>query len=200
MTPLDRFQAGIWKASLDALDTPSTTTLALERLPTVNHDSDAAPALRIQATMPLRKLYIHAGCPASGRLATDTWYRLADAPAQHRGGTAIATVTLTPDSELVLIRFGGFSGFQLPQVTWGTPRSKSIRPAQTPARSVRGLISFVTRTNATLERIPVALLHHGERGASSVGHAGASLLLVTPTLAFMSIPTLEWKKLRVEGT
>ncbi|KAF8125438.1 hypothetical protein EV363DRAFT_1350694 [Boletus edulis] len=28
MAPLDRFQAGIWKASLDTLDTPSTTTLA----------------------------------------------------------------------------------------------------------------------------------------------------------------------------
>lgn len=41
MAPLDRFQAGIWKASLDATD---TTTW--ERLPAVNDNSDAAPALR----------------------------------------------------------------------------------------------------------------------------------------------------------
>ncbi|KAG6369560.1 hypothetical protein JVT61DRAFT_14264 [Boletus reticuloceps] len=43
MAPLDRFQAGIWKASLDALDIPSTTTIAWDRLSAVNDDSDAAP-------------------------------------------------------------------------------------------------------------------------------------------------------------
>lgn len=61
------------------------------------------------------KLYIHAGCPASGRLATlhaydlatHTWHKLADAPEQPRGGTAIAAVSLSPSSELVLVRFGG---------------------------------------------------------------------------------------------
>ncbi|KAF8121609.1 galactose oxidase [Boletus edulis] len=232
MAPLDRFQAGVWKASLDALDTPSTTTLAWERLPAVNDDSDAAPAVRsYHASALVRgKLYIHAGCPASGRLATlhaydlatHTWYRLADAPAQPRGGTAIAAVTLTPDSELVLIRFGGFAGFQLPQVTQGTPPPldiytpstdtwSTVYPAPDPehgfpgARSVHGLVPFVTRSNVTPERIPVALLHHGERDASSVGHAGAGvfwddawLLVVTSTST--STPSLEWKKLRVEGT
>ncbi|KAF8129599.1 galactose oxidase [Boletus edulis] len=152
MAPLDRFQAGVWKPSLDALDTPSTTTLAWERLPAVNDDSDTP----------------------------------ADAPTRSRGGSAIAAVTLTRDSELVPIRFGGF---QLPQVTQGTstpldiyymPNTNTwliVYPAPDPehgfpgARSVHGLVPFVTRTNATLEGIPVALLHHGERDASSVGHA-----------------------------
>ncbi|KAF8121616.1 hypothetical protein EV363DRAFT_1561095 [Boletus edulis] len=72
------------------------------------------------------------------------------------------------------------------------------------ARSVHGLVPFVTRTNAILEGIPVALLYHGERDASLVGHAGAGVfwndawLLVTSTST--STPSLEWKKLRVEGT
>ncbi|KAF8125431.1 hypothetical protein EV363DRAFT_1586337 [Boletus edulis] len=101
MAPLNHFQAGIWKASLDALDTPSTTTLAWERLP---------PSTTIRTL------------PRLWGVSYPTFYiRLADAPAQPRGGTAIATVTLTPDSELVLIRFGGFAGFQLLQVTQGTP-------------------------------------------------------------------------------
>ncbi|KAF8436643.1 hypothetical protein L210DRAFT_3505811 [Boletus edulis BED1] len=114
--------------------------------PPVNDDSDTTTPLgRLTSHVLYQgKLYIHAGCPASGRLATlhaydlatDTWYRLADAPAQPRGGTAIAAVTLTPDSELVLIRFGGFDGFQLPQVTHGKhlPLSTSTHPAPTPGR------------------------------------------------------------------
>ncbi|KAF8444134.1 hypothetical protein L210DRAFT_3534039 [Boletus edulis BED1] len=209
MAPLDRFQAGIWKASLDTLDTP-------KRLPAVNDDSDVAPVLRsYHASALVRgKLYIHAGCPASGRLATlhaydlatHTWYKIADAPAQPRGGTAISAVSLTPDSELVLIRFGGNFYYMPSTNTWLT-----VYPAPDPehgfpgARSVHGLVPFVIRTNATLEGIPVALLHHGERDASSVGHAGAGvfwndawLLVVTSTST--STPSLEWKKLRVEGT
>ncbi|KAF8122093.1 hypothetical protein EV363DRAFT_1183636, partial [Boletus edulis] len=46
MAPLDRFQADIWTASLEALDTPSTATIARERLPAINDDTDAAPASR----------------------------------------------------------------------------------------------------------------------------------------------------------
>lgn len=44
MAPLDRFQAGIWKVSLDGLD--AADTVPWERLPSVNDDSDAVPALR----------------------------------------------------------------------------------------------------------------------------------------------------------
>ncbi|KAF8436627.1 hypothetical protein L210DRAFT_1059974 [Boletus edulis BED1] len=180
---------------------PHTNNLYVgdERLPAVNDDSDVAPVLRsYHASALVRgKLYIHAGCPASGRLATlhaydlatHTWYKIADAPARPRGGTAISAVSLTPDSELVLIRFGGFASFQLPQVTQGTPPPLHIYtpstdtwsivyPAPDPehdfprARSVHGLVSFMTTTVATPERIPVALLYQGERDASSLGHTG----------------------------
>ena len=44
MAPLDRIQAGVWRAQLDALDT--IDTISWERLPAMNDDSDAAPALR----------------------------------------------------------------------------------------------------------------------------------------------------------
>ena len=44
MAPLDHFQAGVWKAPLDTLDT--SDTIPWERLPSVNDNSDAAPAIR----------------------------------------------------------------------------------------------------------------------------------------------------------
>jgi hypothetical protein len=62
-------------------------------------------------------LYIHAGCPESGRLSTlhsydvqsSEWARCADAPDPGRGGTAIAAVKFPSSSsgQEVIIRFGG---------------------------------------------------------------------------------------------
>lgn len=65
MAPLDRFQAGIWKAQLDQLD--STSTLAWERLPTVNDDSDAAPALRSYHCSALAEVGLLSICYQFGR-------------------------------------------------------------------------------------------------------------------------------------
>lgn len=122
--------------------------------------------------------------------------------------------------ELIVKRHAGFAGVELPQVTDGAPPPldiytpstntwSTVHPAPDPdhgfpgPRSVHGLVPFTTsiRTN-TSASVPIALLHHGERDASSLGHAGAGafwddawLLLATPTL-----PTLQWKKLRVDGT
>ncbi|KAH0828774.1 galactose oxidase [Lanmaoa asiatica] len=236
MAPLDRFQAGIWKIPLDALD--SADTVPWQRLPSVNDDSDAAPPLRSFHASVLAggKIYIHAGCPESGRLsdlhaydlATHTWHKLADAPTQPRGGTAIAAVSLSSTSEPVLIRFGGRSDMsplvlhsqdtmqvsravQLPQVTDGAPPPldiytpstdtwSTVYPVADPehgfpgSRSVHGLVPFTAAP-------AVALLYHGERDASSLGHAGAGVfwddawLLLTTS----SPSTLQWKKLRVTG-
>lgn len=261
MAPLDRFQAGVWKAPLDGLD--AADTVPWERLPAVNDDSDAAPALRSFHASVLAgvcisyrsssgahvrsqgRLYIHAGCPASGRLAdlhaydlaTHTWHKLADAPAEPRGGTAIAAVSLPSASELVLVRFGGrssippssamltkrqlgFAGVQLPKITQGSPPPldiytpstntwSTVYPAPDPEqgfpgpRSVLGLVPFTTgaRTN-TSEPIPVALLYHGEKDASSLGHAGAGVFWDDAwlLLAASSPSTLQWKKLHVDGT
>ncbi|KAI5480539.1 hypothetical protein MNV49_000235 [Pseudohyphozyma bogoriensis] len=66
-----------------------------------------------------KSLYLHAGCPASGRLAalhslslttsTPTWSTLPTAPSPPRGGTVLTPVPDTP----LLARFGGFAGYEL---------------------------------------------------------------------------------------
>jgi hypothetical protein len=61
------------------------------------------------------KIYIHAGCPTSGRLATlhsfdiahRKWSALAPAPGPGRGGTALAVVSLPDEEHPVILRFAG---------------------------------------------------------------------------------------------
>jgi hypothetical protein len=113
----------------------------------------------------------------------------------------------------------GFAGVQLPQVSEGSPPPldiytpstdtwTTVYPAPDPEhgfpgpRSVHGLVPFSTGAHTnTSGPVPIALLYHGERDASSLGHAGAGvfwddawLLLATSTSG------LRWKKLRVDGT
>ncbi|GAA5893745.1 uncharacterized protein JCM6883_003624 [Sporobolomyces salmoneus] len=64
-------------------------------------------------------LYLHAGCPASGRLgqlhsldlSTLTWTQLPDAPGPGRGGTVLTPLPRICGS--LLARFGGFAGYEL---------------------------------------------------------------------------------------
>ncbi|KIJ16115.1 hypothetical protein PAXINDRAFT_168702 [Paxillus involutus ATCC 200175] len=227
MAPLDRYQSGIWKAHVDSSE------VAWERAQCFNEEGDEAPEPRSFHASVLAggKLYVHAGCPTSGRLAalhaydlsTNEWKKCADAPAEPRGGTAIAAVTLPCESsaerEQVIIRFGGFAGYQLPRVSEGaalpldiyTPSTNTwttVFPTADPEngfpgpRSVHGLVPFTLPVSPGSEPVPVALLHHGEHDASSLGHAGAGqfrddawLLLATPGAS-----DLQWKKLQVVGT
>ncbi|KIK92879.1 hypothetical protein PAXRUDRAFT_829555 [Paxillus rubicundulus Ve08.2h10] len=227
MAPLDRYQSGIWKAHV-RLDEP-----AWERVQCVNEEGDEAPEPRSFHASALAggKIYVHAGCPASGRLATlhaydlsaNEWQKRADAPAEPRGGTAIAAVTLPCENlaerEQVIIRFAGFAGYQLPRVNEGaalpldiyTPSTNTwatVFPAADPEsgfpgpRSVHGLVPFTSPVSPGSKTVPVALLHHGEHDASDLGHAGAGqfwddawLLLATHGAS-----DLQWKKLRVVGT
>ncbi|GAA5996898.1 hypothetical protein JCM5350_002744 [Sporobolomyces pararoseus] len=67
------------------------------------------------------KLYLHAGCPASGRLGqlhsldleNFTWFRLPDAPEPGRGGTVLTRLPPTLSNKTLLARFGGFAGYEL---------------------------------------------------------------------------------------
>ncbi|KAF8443984.1 hypothetical protein L210DRAFT_3533359 [Boletus edulis BED1] len=52
--------------------------------------------------------------------------------------------------------------------------------------SVHGVVPFVTRTNTTPERIPVVLLHHSDKDASSVGHAEAGVFWDDAWLLFVT--------------
>jgi hypothetical protein len=112
----------------------------------------------------------------------------------------------------------GFAGYQLPRVSEGaalpldiyTPSTNTwttVFPTADPEngfpgpRSVHGLVPFTLPVSPGSEPVPVALLHHGEHDASSLGHAGAGqfrddawLLLATPGAS-----DLQWKKLQVVG-
>ena len=73
-------------------------------------------------------IYIHAGCPASGRLGTlhafnvnnSEWKSLAAAPEPGRGGTSLAATTVGGTD--VLLRFGG--AFWLRTFNARLPRSR----------------------------------------------------------------------------
>ncbi|EIN08195.1 galactose oxidase [Punctularia strigosozonata HHB-11173 SS5] len=168
------------------------------------------------------EVYVHAGCPASGRLsalhafstASNTWRALAPAPEPGRGGTALVAATLSGQD--VLLRFGGFAGHELPTPehagtldlfhiatnTWRTltPSPDAVHGFPG-ARSVHGFASF--RAPA----LPgcVALLWHGEKAPSAAGHAGAGefwddvwALTFDPRPDADDIAAgLQWKKLDV---
>ncbi|KAF2648263.1 galactose oxidase [Lophiostoma macrostomum CBS 122681] len=127
--------------------------------------------------------YIHAGCPADGRLSdlwkfdvwNRSWIQLPDAPLPHRGGASIAY------SNNKLYRMNGFDGtqeqggsidiFDLDTNTWS---SKIFQPDGNDgpeARSVSVLLPFTFRNKAKL------LTLFGERDPSSLGHAGAGKML-----------------------
>lgn len=69
------------------------------------------------------KIYIHAGCPVTGRLSTlhsfdvssKIWTRLTPAPLPERGGTALALLPKFKGVEGgVILRFGGQCSHSVP--------------------------------------------------------------------------------------
>ncbi|KAI0778731.1 galactose oxidase [Trametes elegans] len=187
MTPLDGTQTGIWKATLRS----APDAVHWERLVAVNEDKAPAPRSYHTSVVHGDKLYVHAGCPATGRLGTlhafdvkkNTWEVLASAPEPGRGGTCLLATSVSASQD-VLLRYGGFSGYELPD-TPGTLDIYSIserkwytvQPAPDPVhgspgpRSVHGFTPFRSRSTSLADA--VALLYHGEKDASSLGHAGA---------------------------
>ena len=194
------------------------------------------------------KIYIHAGCPTSGRLSTldsfdlttKAWVSLAPAPPPERGGTVLALVNNLKGLEgSAILRFGGqpyhipipsvllttfhftlhpgFAGYELPldnaldiystvSNTWRTvvpsPDSTYGHPGP---RSVHGFVPFSSPSPALKDA--VALLYHGEKDASKLGHAGAGvfwddvwLLMSTPTASGANaFGGFAWKKVDVLG-
>ena len=128
-------------------------------------------------------LFLHAGCPAKGRLsdlwkfdvAERTWTQLPDAPAPHRGGTSIAY------SGGKLYRMNGFDGnteqggsidiFDPTANTWSTKTFKADGNDGPEARSVCVLLPV------RLAQKDKLLTLFGEHDPSSLGHAGAGKML-----------------------
>jgi hypothetical protein len=143
-------------------------------------------------------LFLHAGCPTSGRLSTlhsydipsETWSQLATAPEPGRGGTVLAALPSSADPTAPaqhLIRFGGFAGYELgpengggldvyhiARNEWVTAKPKPDGERQPDKRSVHGLVGIYKPINDGQE-IVRALLFSGEKGPAppELGHAGA---------------------------
>ncbi|KAK5078436.1 hypothetical protein LTR64_003151 [Lithohypha guttulata] len=129
------------------------------------------------------RIFVHAGCPESGRLSDlwsfslsdQTWTRLTDAPAPERGGSSIAF------SNNKVYRMNGFDGkteqggsidvFDLAQNTWSTLNYSADGISGPEARSVSVLLSL------SLKGKEMLLTLFGERDPSSLGHAGAGRML-----------------------
>lgn len=130
-----------------------------------------------------RKIYIHAGCPETGRLSDlwvfDVedlkWQQLASAPEPARGGTSIAYVGEK------IYRSGGFDGkseqggaldiLDIGQNKWSSITYPADNVNGPEPRSVAALLSVDVQGKGFL------ISMFGERDPSSLGHAGAGKML-----------------------
>lgn len=149
------------------------------------------------------KIYIHAGCPESGRLAdlwefdaeTKTWSELPSAPGSARGG---ASITFLQDK---LYRINGFDGkteqggaldvFDIPGNTWTTVTYNADGVQGPEARSVATLLPVVLADKAYLVTV------FGEHDPSSLGHAGAGKMLANGWA--WDLESAKWNKISASG-
>ncbi|KAK5946258.1 hypothetical protein PMZ80_000400 [Knufia obscura] len=128
-------------------------------------------------------IYLHAGCPESGRLSDlwvfdveeKTWTQLADAPPPSRGGTSICYL----DGHLY--RMNGFDGkteqggvvdiFDIASISWSSRKFSADGISGPEARSVGALLPVKVDGRDMLVTL------FGERDPSSLGHAGAGKML-----------------------
>ncbi|KAI0715002.1 galactose oxidase [Earliella scabrosa] len=189
MAPLDPYQTGVWKALID-LGKGAPQSVRWERITAANEDEAPAPRSYHTAVAHGDRIYVHAGCPETGRLSTlhafDVkglrWKTLAPAPDPGRGGTALIATKVAGEKD-VLLRYGGFCGHELPAAgevdiyVVSVDRWATVQPTADPihgtpgARSVHGFTPFQSPLPELANA--VAVVYHGERDASSQGHAGA---------------------------
>lgn len=149
------------------------------------------------------KIYVHAGCPTTGRLADlwvfsvseQAWKQLADAPGPARGGTSIAF------SGGKLYRMNGFDGkveqggtldvYDRQGDEWTTKEFVADGLVGPEARSVSALLPVTIDGRATLVTL------FGERDPSSLGHAGAGKMLQDVWL--FDVGSEEWRKGETEA-
>jgi N-acetylneuraminic acid mutarotase len=148
--------------------------------------------------------FLHAGCPAKGRLSDlwkfnvsdRIWTQAPDAPAPQRGGASIAY------SGGKLYRMNGFDGnteqggsidiFDIAKNTWSTETFKADGNNGPEARSVCVLLPVHVAKKDKL------LTLFGEHDPSSLGHAGAGKMLSDAWL--YDISENWWTRLHSEGS
>ena len=145
-------------------------------------------------------IYVHAGCPESGRLsdlwsfsvASKEWKQLAAAPGPPRGGASIAFL----DGRLY--RMNGFDGqreqggcldvYSLATDSWSTTEFAADGVLGPGARSVSALVAISVAGTSTLVTL------FGESDPSSLGHLGAGKML-SDVWAF-SVSAGTWSKIK----
>ncbi|KAI1524684.1 kelch repeat protein [Pyrenophora tritici-repentis] len=149
-------------------------------------------------------LFIHAGCPANGRLSDlwkfniheRTWTQAPDAPAPHRGGASIAF------SGGKLYRMNGFDGtteqggsidiFDIASDTWTTENFAADGFNGPKPRSVCVLLPVKLAGKDKL------LTLFGEHDPSSLGHAGAGKML--SDVWIYDVGEKWWTEIQPEGS
>ncbi|KEQ77313.1 kelch repeat protein [Aureobasidium namibiae CBS 147.97] len=144
-------------------------------------------------------LYLHAGCPTSGRLSDlwsfdvneRKWSQLTSAPGAPRGGTSITF------SGGKLYRMGGFDGnhelggeidiYDIASNTWDTHTFKPDGKGGPGCRSVGSLLAV------SVHGRPSLITAFGESDPSSLGHAGAGNML--PDAWVWDVENQKWSKI-----
>ncbi|KAJ7229835.1 kelch repeat protein [Mycena pura] len=193
MTPCDTV---LWKYSLSSGKWEQSATADKENV--AQEDKVAPRSYHAMCTVG-NDLYLHAGCPAEGRLATlhslslasaQTWSTLPGGPGPGRGGTVLTPI-IAPGGDPLLVRYGGFAGHELggrldvfnpARGTWssvampgeegraGHPLARSVH-ALVPVRPPVALPASAGHDHGHV----VAVLLFGERGPAPahLGHLGA---------------------------
>ncbi|KAL2867726.1 Kelch repeat protein [Aspergillus lucknowensis] len=148
-------------------------------------------------------IYLHAGCPASGRLRdlwafninTRTWTELTPAPGPERGGTSITF------SSGKIYRMNGFDGqreqggsldiFDVEKGEWGVISYPADGDSGPEARSVAALLSLRVNGRESLVTL------FGERDPSSLGHQGAGKML--GDVWVFDIEDGRWREVKIGG-
>lgn len=148
-------------------------------------------------------LFVHAGCPETGRLrdlwsfnlSSRAWKQLAPAPGPARGGPSLAY------SDGKLYRINGFDGkteqggsldvYEIAHDSWTTISYRPDGRAGPIARSVSCLLAVTVFGNPTL------ITMFGESDPSNLGHQGAGKMLDDVWL--FDISTSTWTKMALSG-
>ena len=148
-------------------------------------------------------IYLHAGCPESGRLSdlwsfrvsSRSWTQLASAPDPPRGGTSIAF------SDGLLYRMNGFDGkteqggsldvYSRDTNAWTTHTFSADGKSGPGPRSVGALIAL------RIGGRPSLLTLFGERDPSALGHQGAGKML--GDVWSFDVESKVWNEIQVRG-
>lgn len=196
MAPIDEHGA-LWKFE--------TTSATWTQVSPSNNSSDfpAPRSYHCMCSDQRDTVYIHAGCPETGRLSdfwsfslsTQAWKQLSAAPGPARGGTSIA---FTGGK---LYRMNGFDGkheqggsvdiYSPDTDTWDSHSYNADNASGPTARSVSALLPITVADNNYIVTL------FGESDPSNLGHRGAGKML-GDVWAF-NIDSKTWQRVDTQG-